>query len=103
MTDDKRTFFHEARQLAIAAAIKISAQWQVGAVASEEGNGLSAEVAGSSWFMALWNSFVTPDEAFLNSLIPWPTPFANSGILLAPNKIKTAARTISSSLPPICA
>src|ERR1700753_2925983 len=40
------------------------------------------------------------DEAFLNSFIPCPRPFANSGILLAPNKIKMATRTITSSPPP---
>ena len=72
----------------------------MGTADADEGNGLDGAGGGGSGLMALWNSFVIPDEAFLNSLIPWPRPLANSGILLAPNKTKTAAKTITSSPPP---
>jgi hypothetical protein len=65
-----------------------------------EGDGLDGADGDNSWLMALWSSLVIPDEAFLNSLIPWPRPLANSGILLAPNKTKAATRTITSSPPP---
>src|SRR5580658_2244523 len=71
-----------------------------GTADAEEGNGLDGAGGDSSWLMALWSSLVIPDEAFLNSLIPWPRPLANSGILFAPNKTKTATRTITSSPPP---
>src|ERR1035437_9541185 len=49
---------------------------------------------------ALLTSSVTSREAFLNSLMPWPKPLANSGIRLAPNKTRTAPTIINISQPP---
>src|ERR1022692_3595975 len=43
---------------------------------------------------------VTSREAFLNSLMPLPRPFANSGIFFAPNNTSTATRTMINSVPP---
>src|SRR5438477_9681040 len=45
-------------------------------------------------------SSVTSRVAFLNSLMPWPSPFANSGSFLAPNKIRIKARMRIISPPP---
>src|SRR5207247_4075993 len=44
-------------------------------------------------------SSVTSREAFLNSLIPFPSPLANSGIRLAPNKTRITTSTRTSSPP----
>src|ERR1039457_3088528 len=49
---------------------------------------------------AFWISSVTSRVAFLNSLMPVPSPFANSGIFLAPNKSRIAITTITISQPP---
>src|ERR1039458_6414045 len=50
--------------------------------------------------MAECISSVTSRVAFLNSLMPVPSPLANSGSFLAPNKINTKARIRMISPPP---
>src|SRR5664279_2168119 len=51
-------------------------------------------------FMPSSNSFFTLFLASLNSRIPRPRPFMNSGIFLPPNKIKTARIISIHSEPP---
>src|SRR6266542_2679051 len=48
---------------------------------------------------ALSISSVTSRDAFLNSLMPLPSPLANSGIRLAPNKTRITTSTKTSSPP----
>src|SRR5207247_2190468 len=44
-------------------------------------------------------SSVTSRDAFLNSVIPLPSPLANSGIRLAPNRTRITTSTRTSSPP----
>src|ERR1035437_36476 len=61
---------------------------------------LGGSFCGALLSAALLTSSVTSREAFLNSLMPWPKPLANSGIRLAPNKTRTAPTIINISQPP---
>src|SRR3974390_662293 len=58
----------------------------------EPGGGLMRLGGGGVSSIAWETSSVTSRVAFLNSLMPWPKPLANSGSFLAPKSIRMTAR-----------
>ena len=67
---------------------------------ARDGAGAAGLADGGVSVVVFWISSVTSRDAFLNSLIHWPRPLANSGIFLEPNNTKMTTRIKTISMPP---